>query len=106
MAETYKEISGSDWQRAETYVFAMATYVVACPPDRTCQVGMGVFAFGSPRGEKIRFSGEREITVFGAGALHFRVDDGKGPCEIGFSLKSNRRLSWTWPTQGRNIITC
>ena len=57
---------------------------------------MGVFAFGEPRGEKIRFSGEEEITVVGAGALHFRVDDDKGPCKVGFAQKSNRPVSWTW----------
>lgn len=100
MAEAYKDISGPDWQWAETYVFAMATYVVACPIDRECHVGSGVFAFGRPLGEKIRFSGETEITVFGAGALHVRVTDGKGPCRIGFALKSNRPLTWTWPLNG------
>src|SRR5690349_11457085 len=92
----YKTIDGSNWQWAEDYIYTMATYVVACPPDRTCQVGMGVFAFGEPRGEKIRFTGEKEITVIGAGALHFRVDDGKGPCRVGFCQKSNRPVSWSW----------
>jgi hypothetical protein len=90
----YKIIDGSNWQWAESYVYIKATYVVACPPDRRCQVGMGVFAFGKPLGEKIRFSGEQEITVFGAGALHFRVDDEKGPCKIGFTQKSNLPISW------------
>ena len=98
MGVTYKQIDGPSWQWAEDYVYATATYVVACPPDRHCQVGMGVFAFGEPRGEKIRFSGEKEITVVGAGALHFRVDGGKGACRIGFALKSNRPISWTWST--------
>ncbi|WP_334151313.1 hypothetical protein [Hyphomicrobium sp.] len=96
MSPTYKVIDGPGWQWAEDYVYVTATYVVACPPNRTCQVGMGLFAFGEPRGEKIRFSGEREITVVGAGALHFRVDDGKGPCKVGFVQKSNRLISWTW----------
>ena len=66
-----------------------ATQIVACPSDRRCQVGMGVFAFGEPRGEKIRFSGEQEITVIVCGSLHFRVDDGKGPCKIGFAQTAN-----------------
>ena len=96
MAENYKHIDGPGWQWAEDYAYATATYVVACPSDRRCQVGMGVFAFGEPRGEKMRFSGEKEITVLGAGALHFRVDDGKGPCRVGFAQKSNRPSSWTW----------
>ena len=96
MSVNYKVINGPGWQWVEDYVYATATYVVACPPDRRCQVGMGVFAFGEPRGEKMRFSGEKEITVVGAGALHFRVDDDKGPCKIGFTHKSNRPISWTW----------
>jgi len=96
MSAVYKVIDGSKWQWAEDYVYATATYIVACPPDRRCQVGMGVFAFGEPRGEKIRFSGEQEITVVGAGALHFRVDDEKGPCKIGFAQKGNRPILQGW----------
>lgn len=96
MNAVYKLIDGSTWQWAEDYVYASATYVAACPPDRRCQVGMGIFAFGEPRGEKIRFSGEQEITVVGAGALHFRVDDEKGPCKIGFAQKGYSPISWTW----------
>jgi hypothetical protein len=95
---TYKTIAGAKWQWAEDYAYTSAVYVVACPPGRTCQVGMGVFAFDEPRGEKVRFSGDegKEITVIGAGTLHFRVVDGKGPCRIGFAQKSARPLSWTW----------
>lgn len=96
MSVTYKTIDGSDWQWAEDYVYATAVYIVACPLDRQCQVGMGIFSFGEPRGEKIRFSGEQEITVVGIGSLHFRVDDGKGNCEIGFAQKSNRPAVWPW----------
>ncbi|HID9589871.1 TPA: hypothetical protein ACXI12_001406 [Pseudomonas aeruginosa] len=81
---SYVDVGSGDWQWAETYVYAMATYTVACPADRRIQVGMGIMAFGEPRGEKIRFSGEKEITVIGAGALYFRVDDGLGPCKVGF----------------------
>jgi hypothetical protein len=57
---------------------------------------MGVMAFGEPRGEKIRFSGERKITVIGAGALHFRVVDGKGPCRVGFVQGDTRLIGGTW----------
>lgn len=55
---------------------------------------MGVFVLGEPRGEKVRFSGEKEVVVIGAGSLHFRVDDGKGPCAIGFEQSQNRPLKW------------
>lgn len=93
---SYKLINGSEWQWAEDYIYSTATYIIACPSDRRCQVGMGIFAFDKPLGEKICFSGEREITVIGMGTLHFRVDDGKGPCKIGFYQKSNRPISVTW----------
>lgn len=92
----YITIDGSGWQWAEEYICAMATYTIACPSDRTCQVGMGVMALGVPRGEKIRFSGQREITVFGVGSLHFRVDDEKGPCKVGFVQEKATNISWPW----------
>lgn len=91
-----KLIDGPNWQWGEDYVWATASYVVACPPDRTCQVGMGVFVAGEPRGEKLRFSGTKEFLVMGVGALHFRVDDGLGPCEVNFCLKEYRPVKWSW----------
>ena len=96
MDVNYQTINGNGWQWVEDYAYASATYVVACPPNRRCQVGMGVFAFGEPLGEKIRFSGELEITVIGAGALHFRVDDDQGPCRVGVMQKSNHPITWNW----------
>ena len=97
MGATYKTIDGPGWQWAEDYVFATANYVVACPPNRRCEVRMGISIFGKPRGEKVEFAGELEIMVVGAGALHFRIVDGQGPCAVAFALKSNRPVSWTWP---------
>lgn len=96
MPVTYKIIDGPGWQWAGDYIYASATYIVACPKERRCQVGMGIFAFGAPLGEKVRFSGEQEITVVGAGSLHFRVDDDRGPCKIGIVQKSDSPISWTW----------
>lgn len=93
---TYVQVPGGDWTWGETYLYALATYVVACPLDRTCQVGMGWKVLGEPRGEKIRFSGEQEIVVIGAGQLHFRVDDGLGECKVGFIQKSHRLITSTF----------
>lgn len=92
----YLVVDGDKWQWAEDYAFAMAVYTVACPQNRRVQVGMGVMSFGEPRGEKLRFSGEQEITVVGAGALHFRVDDGQGPCKVGFVQGEKRLIRATW----------
>jgi len=88
-----KKVVGNDWTWCETYVYFYATYLVACEPNRQCQVGMGVFAFGEPLGEKIRFSGQREVTVVGAGSLHFRASDGNGPVKVAFSQKSAELIS-------------
>lgn len=97
MSLTYLIVNGPEWQFSnETYIYLYAKYVVACPPDRRCQVGMGAFWFGEPRGEKLRFSGEQEITVALAGQLHFRVDDDLGPCKVGFTRKSAETIKWTW----------
>ena len=96
MPVTYKTIDGAAWQWAEDYVYGSATYVVACPNDRRCEVGVGIFALGEPRGEKLTFSGEREITVIGIGSLHFRVSDGRGQCKVGFVQRANKPMGWTW----------
>jgi hypothetical protein len=77
----------NDWVWAEDYIFAYAKYTVECEPGRVCQVGMGVSIYGEPRGEKIKFSGREEISVLGAGSLHFRTADGKGASRAAFILK-------------------
>ena len=49
---------------------------------------MGVFANGEPRGEKIAITNEGEVTTIGAGAIHVRVYDGGGPCNVWVEQKS------------------
>jgi hypothetical protein len=91
-----RKVAGNDWTWFEDYVYAWATYVVACEPGRTCQVGMGLSLWGEPRGEKIRFDGEREILVVGAGAIYIRAADGKGPVKAALAPKSAGLLSISW----------
>lgn len=79
------KVVSEDWTWCEDYIYSYATYVVACEDNRECQIGMGVFALGRPLGEKIRFAGNREITVIGIGALHMRAIDGKGPVKVAFA---------------------
>lgn len=93
---TYVDVIDDQWKWGETYLYSYAKYLVACPEDRTCQVGMGVMAFGKPLGEKIRFSGQKEIIVIGAGQLHFRVDDGRGRCKVGFTQLSQEVVKVNW----------
>jgi len=57
---------------------------------------MGIFAFGEPRGEKLRFSGQTEILVIGAGSLHIRPADDKGPVKAAIAPKDAGLLTITW----------
>lgn len=87
-----KEVS-SNWTWCEEYVYATATYVVACEPYRECEIGTGVFAFGGPLGEKTKFSGQREIWVLGVGSIHMRAADGKGNVKIALMQKDATPIS-------------
>lgn len=89
--------ASSEWTWCEDYVYSSATYIVACEPGRNCQVGMGVFAFKRPWGEKIGFTGEREIFVVGMGAIYMRAADGKGPVKVAFVQKSTDLIKITIP---------
>lgn len=95
-ADWVRKTTGADWTWFEDYAFAWATYLVACEPGRTCQVGMGVFAFGTPRGEKLSFSGEKEVLVIGIGALHIRPADGKGPVKAAIASKQAGLIKIRW----------
>jgi len=70
------------WTWFNDYLFVWANWTVNCPADRECQVGMGVFVDGEPRGEKLRFQGSKEFLTIGVGAIHVKVVDGKGPCKV------------------------
>lgn len=76
----------SRWTWFEDYVFVYATYTVACSPNCSCQVGMGVKAFGEPMGEKIKFSQLKEITVIGLGAIHIKSVESEKGCKAALRL--------------------
>lgn len=84
-----KKRVNKDWTWFEDYVYISATYGCFTPPGRRVQVGMGVFAGGEPRGEKVAVSGKGQFTVLGAGSVHIRVYDDGGDCEIAISQDSN-----------------
>ena len=84
-----KKRVGSDWTWFDDYVFVTASYTCFSPPGRTVQVGMGVFMFGEPRGEKVAVSGKSSFTVIGAGAIHIRVYDSVPDCEVAISQDNN-----------------
>lgn len=80
---TIIKVINHDWTWLSEYIFAWAEWTIGCEDGRTCQVGMGIKAFGEPRGEKIRF-GDKPInfTTIGIGSIHVRVVDGKGRCKV------------------------
>lgn len=75
-------IVSDQWTWFTDYVFLWANWTVNCEAGRQCQVGMGIFTGGEPRGEKIRFGPHKQFTTVGVGAIHIRVVDGKGPCTV------------------------
>lgn len=80
---------GREWTWFEDYVYVTATYTCFTPTDRRVQVGMGVFAFGEPRGEKVAISEKGEFTVIGVGAVHIRIYDDGPDCDIAITQDSN-----------------
>jgi hypothetical protein len=57
---------------------------------------MGIFSFGEPRGEKLRFTGEKEILAIGVGSLHIRPADGKGPVKAAIAQKDAGLVKVSW----------
>lgn len=81
------------WLWLEEYVLMTATYYLSCPADRIVEFGSGVFSGGRPLGTRGKFSGERRITVYGAGSVHVRAADNKGPCPVGIWQESFRLMN-------------
>lgn len=84
-----KKRVGKDWAWFEDYVYVTATYTCFTPPNRRVQVGMGIFAFGEPRGEKVAISEKGSFTVVGPGAIHIRIYDDGPDCEVAVTQDSN-----------------
>ncbi|CDZ31178.1 Hypothetical protein, partial CDS, partial [Neorhizobium galegae bv. officinalis] len=82
MSDEISKTVTESWTWFTDYVGGKGDWTVHCPSDRKCQVGMGVKAFGEPRGEKLSFQGTTRFTAFGLGAIHVKVIDGKGSCTV------------------------
>jgi hypothetical protein len=86
------------WTWFEDYYYFSANYFVACEPQRQCEVGTGIFAFGEPRGTIKMVTGLEEITVIGIGSIHIRSADEKGPVKAGIAQRSAEVFTKTWPS--------
>jgi hypothetical protein len=73
---------GSDWTWLTDYVYAYATWTLNAEPGRRCEVGMGVKAFGGPRGQRKTFTDHVQFVTVGLGAIHVRTRDGGPPCTV------------------------
>jgi len=71
-----------EWTWFTDYVYHTATWTVNAPPHRRLEVGMGIKAFGKPRGERRKFQHYLTFTTVGLGAVHVRVIDGDEPCLV------------------------
>ena len=87
MALITKRVS-KNWTWFEDYGYITATYTCFTPANRRVQVGMGVFAFGEPRGEKVAISEKGSFTVIGLGAIHIRIYDDGPDCEVAITQDS------------------
>lgn len=85
----FRLVEPGDWKWMQDYVYVTAKYTIFCPNDRLCEFGSGIFSSGRPYGGTGKLSGFRDIRVFGAGAIHVRVADQKGPCFVGICEQSN-----------------
>lgn len=81
MAKLEKTI-GDKWVWFTDYVYFDATWTLNCEAGRACEVGTGVKAFGRPRGDTFKFSGHTKFKTYGIGAIHVRVVDRGGPCQV------------------------
>ena len=91
-----RKVAGPDWQWFEDYAVLTGTYVVACEPQRVCEVGTGWMVNGSPWGGVTRFEGQSELSVYVSGSIHIRPADGKGPVKASLLPKGVRPFSLTW----------
>jgi hypothetical protein len=79
----------SDWKWMQEYVYVTAKYTIFCPNDRQCEFGSGIFSSGRPLGGRGKFNGFEDLRIYGAGSIHVRIADGKGPCFVGICEQSN-----------------
>lgn len=86
MADDITKTVGEGWTWFTDYAFVWAEWIIRTPADRKVQVGMGVFSGGEPRGEKFEVVGQDRIKTLGVGAIHIKVVDGGGPCNVTVAL--------------------
>ena len=60
------------------------THVIGCSPSLKCLIGSGLFIFDSLHGSQRDFTGDVEHTLYGAGALHVRIEVGTTAGGVGF----------------------
>lgn len=73
---------GPDWTWFGDHATSTIDYGIVGEPDRTFEVGTGMFIAGSPWGWRSTHSSVAEVTAWGVGALHLRHKDSGSPIKI------------------------
>lgn len=81
-ADALEKVVGPDWKWFTDYAYLTAEWTLNAESDCRLEAGLGIMAFGKPRGGRIPFSGYMRFSTRGIGAVHVRVVNGKGPCRV------------------------
>lgn len=75
--QTWEKDIDRTWTHITDYYYTSTlNWKIECDnPDVRCKVGMGVFLWGEPLGEKIGFNGKCEFMTLGSGAIYAKIDD-------------------------------
>lgn len=90
---------GNNWAWIEDYFIPFGRDMAAqCEPGRTCEIATGVAAFGNV-GVNSRgvFSGNKEFSIGPAGAVFFRMADGKGAGTMHYFAGKIGTKTWDLP---------
>ena len=89
----------SNWTWLTDYFFLRSEWSISIPEGRRTKIASGVSVRGTPLGRQHTLgSGNHTIQAFGAGALHAKSADNKGPVTVKFVRGDYKLASWTEPT--------
>lgn len=96
-----EKLVGRQWTWFSDYAYFEAQWSVGAPPSRDLEVGIGIKAFGHPRGGRFRFRQALTFSTRGLGAIHVRLVDGGPPCVVELQQGDASTLTlypppWRW----------
>ena len=82
MQTSIKKRVDAEWAWIADYGYMWADWTINVQEGRRCEVGTGISIRGIPRGAIRQINGYLELKTYGIGAIHIRVTDGRGPCNV------------------------